>query len=310
MNNIYMGIDVGGTNIKFGKFNANGDILNKWEITTRIVNNGEFILPDICDQIFTHIDYGDKLKGVGIGVPGPVTKSGVVLGCVNLGWPIYNIEENLSNLLGGIKVKACNDATVAALGECYKGAGINCTDMVLVTLGTGVGSGIIVDGKLMLGYNGAAGEIGHMPVKCDETEYCTCGKKGCLEQVASATGLVREAQRIMKSTDISTTLRSINSFSAKDILDLAKLDDKVAMDVIELTMGYLGIALASVACVINPKQILIGGGLSKAGTFLLNIIEEQFKQYVFKPCGDIEFKLATLGNDAGIFGAAALIINS
>lgn len=222
---------------------------------------------------------------------------------------MFNVEEKLSEMLGGVTVKAGNDANVAALGENWQGGGVGFEDLILITLGTGVGGGVIIGDKIITGSNGAAGEIGHMPVVYDtDAETCGCGKKGCLETVASATGIVREAKKLLASGEIESTLRDIPEFTCKDIFDAAKEGDKAAMIVVDKLAEYLGIAAAHIACVTNPQIIVIGGGVSKAGKFLLDKIEEKYMERAFKACRNAKFALATLGNDAGMYGAAALIL--
>lgn len=313
MDKICFGIDVGGTTVKMGIFTTEGKLTESWEIPTRKEDEGSHILEDICKQIEEklvekQINRADLL-GVGIGIPGPITKDGTVLNCVNLGWGVFNVEEKLSEMLGGVIVKAGNDANVAALGENWQGGGVGFEDLILITLGTGVGGGVIIGDKIITGSNGAAGEIGHMPVVYDtDAETCGCGKKGCLETVASATGIVREAKKLLASGEIESTLRDIPEFTCKDIFDAAKEGDKAAMIVVDKLAEYLGIAAAHIACVTNPQVIVIGGGVSKAGKFLLDKIEEKYMEKAFKACRNAKFALATLGNDAGMYGAAALIL--
>ncbi len=313
MDKICFGIDVGGTTVKMGIFTTEGKLTESWEIPTRKEDEGSHILEDICKQIEEklvekQINRADLL-GVGIGIPGPITKDGTVLNCVNLGWGVFNVEEKLSEMLGGVTVKAGNDANVAALGENWQGGGVGFEDLILITLGTGVGGGVIIGDKIITGSNGAAGEIGHMPVVYDtDAETCGCGKKGCLETVASATGIVREAKKLLASGEIESTLRDIPEFTCKDIFDAAKEGDKAAMIVVDKLAEYLGIAAAHIACVTNPQVIVIGGGVSKAGKFLLDKIEEKYMERAFKACRNAKFALATLGNDAGMYGAAALIL--
>lgn len=313
MDKICFGIDVGGTTVKMGIFTTEGKLTESWEIPTRKEDEGSHILEDICKQIEEklvekQINRADLL-GVGIGIPGPITKDGTVLNCVNLGWGVFNVEEKLSEMLGGVIVKAGNDANVAALGENWQGGGVGFEDLILITLGTGVGGGVIIGDKIITGSNGAAGEIGHMPVVYDtDAETCGCGKKGCLETVASATGIVREAKKLLASGEMKSTLRDIPEFTCKDIFDAAKEGDKAAMIVVDKLAEYLGIAAAHIACVTNPQVIVIGGGVSKAGKFLLDKIEEKYMERAFKACRNAKFALATLGNDAGMYGAAALIL--
>ncbi len=313
MEKICFGIDVGGTTVKMGIFTTEAKLVDSWEIPTRKEDEGSHILEDICNEIDKKLVEKkisrEDLLGVGIGIPGPITKDGTVLNCVNLGWGVFNVEEKFSQMLGGVKVKAGNDANVAALGENWQGGGIGFEDLILITLGTGVGGGVIIGDKIITGSNGAAGEIGHMPVVYDEdAEVCGCGKKGCLETVGSATGIVREAKKLLANTDIPTPLRDNSDFTCKDIFDAAKEGDKAAMIVVDKLAEYLGIAAAHIAAVTNPQVIVIGGGVSKAGKFLLDKIEEKYMEKAFKACRNAKFALATLGNDAGMYGAAALIL--
>ena len=250
----------------------------------------------------------DDIEGVGIGLPGPITNDGTVLQCVNLGWGTFNVEEKLSEMFRGIKVKAGNDANVAALGEAWQGGGKDYDDIVMITLGTGVGGGVIINGKILTGYNGGAGEIGHMHVDDNETDSCNCGRKGCLEQFTSATGVVRLAKRLMNNTDKETKMREFGeNITAKDVFDLAKEGDAGANEVVETMGTYLGTAMSHIAVVVNPQAFIIGGGVSKAGQFLIDAIKDKYRETCFAACGDAAVHLATLGNDAGMYGAAAMI---
>ena len=306
------GVDVGGTTVKVGLFTVEGQLLDKWEIITRTENNGENILFDICESLEAKLDEKsidlDEVKGIGIGLPGPVLDDGTVLQCVNLGWGKFNVSEKMSEMFHGIEVKVGNDANVAALGEAWKGGGKNFDDIVMVTLGTGVGGGVIINGKILTGYNGGAGEIGHMHVDDNETDSCNCGRKGCLEQFTSATGVVRLAKRLMNNTDKETKMREFGeNITAKDVFDLAKEGDAGANEVVETMGTYLGTAMSHIAVVVNPQAFIIGGGVSKAGQFLIDAIKDKYRETCFAACGDAAVHLATLGNDAGMYGAAAMI---
>ena len=312
MKNYCFGIDVGGTTVKLGLFSTAGELLDKWEITTRTENFGENILSDICEAMEAKLAEKeislDDIEGVGIGLPGPITNDGTVLQCVNLGWGTFNVEEKLSEMFRGIKVKAGNDANVAALGEAWQGGGKDYDDIVMITLGTGVGGGVIINGKILTGYNGGAGEIGHMHVHDNETDSCNCGRKGCLEQFTSATGVVRLAKRLMNNTDKETKMREFGeNITAKDVFDLAKEGDAGANEVVETMGTYLGTAMSHIAVVVNPQAFIIGGGVSKAGQFLIDAIKDKYRETCFAACGDAAVHLATLGNDAGMYGAAAMI---
>lgn len=314
MEKVCFGIDVGGTTVKIGLFTAeDAKLVDSFEIPTRKEDEGSHILPDICEAIDAKLVEKkitrENLVGVGIGIPGPITKDGTVLNCVNLGWGIFNVEEKLSQMLGGVKVKAGNDANVAALGETWQGGGRGFEDLILVTLGTGVGGGVIIGGKIVTGSNGAAGEIGHIPaVYGENAEVCGCGKKGCLETVGSATGIVRETKKLLAKSSDDSVLRKLDEITCKDIFDAAKDGDKLALEEVDQLAQYLGNAIAGIAAVTNPQVIVIGGGVSKAGKFLLDKIEENFNNNAFHATKNAKFALATLGNDAGMYGAAALII--
>ena len=305
------GVDIGGTTVKMGLFDENATVLDKWEIPTRKENGGEAILPDVAKAILAKMEekgiVASDIKGIGVGAPGAVDEQGTMVGgAVNLGWGVLNIPESLHQYIN-VPVKANNDANVAALGEMWQGGGKGYSNMVAVTLGTGVGGGIIIGGKILTGATGAGGEIGHIHIEDHETEECGCKKKGCLEQYASATGIVRLAKRRLAKDDAPSVLRS-GEVSAKTVFDAVKAGDEVAVQIAEQFGNYLGKGLAAVAAVVNPEVFVIGGGVSKAGEILLSYVKPAFQKYVFYPCGKAEFKLATLGNDAGIFGAAALIL--
>lgn len=304
------GVDIGGTTVKLGFFDTEGNILDKWEIPTRKELGGKYILPDIADSIADKLMENsitkEEVVGVGVGVPGPVDADGVVFKAVNLGWDIFSVSNTLGDLVN-LPVKAGNDANVAALGEMWKGGGKGHDDLVAVTLGTGVGGGIIVQGKLLAGATGAGGEIGHIHVEDNETDRCGCGKTGCLEQYGSATGIVRLATRALEATDEASVLRD-GELTAKAVCDAAKAKDAVAVKVMEQFGEYLGRGLAAIACVVNPEIFVIGGGVSKAGEMLFDYIRPHYEKYVFHGSKNTKFALATLGNDAGIVGAARLVL--
>lgn len=305
------GVDIGGTTVKIGIFTDAGKLFDKWEIPTRTDEGGKYILSDIAESVEDRrvemgIDKKDVL-GVGMGVPGPVRADGTVLRCVNLGWGIFNVEEELSKLTGYV-VKAGNDANMAALGEMWQGGGKGHRNIVMVTLGTGVGGGIIINGKMISGVNGAGGEIGHICVNDSETEKCGCGNTGCLEQYTSATGIVRSANILLNTTDKPSKLRTVQYISAKEIFDAAKDGDELAASLVENHGKVLGKALAQIACVVDPEIFVIGGGVSRAGDILIDTTKKYFLEYAFHACRTTQFALATLGNDAGIYGGACSII--
>ena len=307
-----IGVDVGGTTVKLGVFEENGNIPAKWEIPTKTENEGISILPDIAETIEAKIKElnlkKEEILGIGVGVPAPVTKEGVVNGTANLGWKYKEVKRELEELTGLFAVIG-NDANVAALGEMWQGGGKGKQDMVMITLGTGVGSGFIVGGKLIVGAHGAGGEGGHVTVDYEETDCCGCGKKGCLEQYASATGIVRLAKKQIKNTKKATRL-NVDTVTAKDVWDAVKAGDEVAVEVAELFGNYLGKGLAIMAAVSDPAIFVIGGGVSKAGDILLSYVEKNFKERAFFANKNVEFALASLGNDAGIIGAAKLALDN
>ena len=304
------GIDVGGTTVKCGLFDVSGALLDKWEIPTRTENDGINILPDVAQTIAEKIGQKgldrEEIAGIGVGVPGPVNEAGEVPCAVNLHWGYVNIAGDLERLTG-FPVKAGNDANVAALGELWKGGGAGHHSMIMVTLGTGVGGGIIINDKIVAGAHGAAGEIGHAHVEDSITDPCNCGNCGCLEQVASATGIVRLANEILASTKAPSVLRN-RKVTAKAVWDAVKEGDALAIQVAERFGTYLGKALAVFAAVADPEIIVIGGGVSKAGEILLDYVTAPYQKYAFSACRETEFALATLGNDAGICGAARMVL--
>ena len=305
------GIDLGGTTVKLAYFDETGNMLHKWEIPTNTAENGKYILSDIAAAINKYMEDNqiskEQIIGAGIGVPGAVDSKGIVAGCVNLGWGYFSVKDALEPLLG-FKVVAGNDATVAALGECWKGGGQGCDSMVMVTLGTGVGGGIIVGGKPIHGATGAGGEIGHMVLNRNETAKCGCGKSGCVEQYCSATGIARLANQALSEGDAPSALRSFDKIVAKDVFDAAKAGDTLAKDVLEQVYAYMGEFIANICCVVNPEAVVLGGGVSKAGQILLDGVEREFQKWCFHACKDTKFRLATLGNDAGAYGAFKLVV--
>ena len=307
------GVDLGGTTVKIACFDQAGVMLSKWEIPTRTENKGAYILPDIAEAIAAYLTREniarEDVLGIGIGVPGAVDADGVVAGCDNLGWGKFNVAQTFSGLTG-FPVRAGNDASVAALGECWKGSGAGYRSMLLVTLGTGVGGGIVIDGKVILGASGAAGEIGHMVINKEETELCGCGKTGCVEQYCSATGIVRLAKRFLSACDMPSPLRDYHILSCKDIFDAAKAGDEAANAILEQAYSYMGEFIANICNVLNPEAVVIGGGVSKAGQPLLNGIRKHFDKYIYHASTHVTFALAALGNDAGAYGAVKLILEA
>lgn len=307
------GVDLGGTTVKIAYFDETGTMITNWEIPTVTANGGSQILPDIAASIR---DFREKsgidaqaLLGIGIGVPGPVDSKGNVNRCVNLGWGTFNISKELSSLTG-LPVTAGNDANVAALGEFWKGGGKGYRNMVFVTLGTGVGGGIVIEGKLLHGAHGAGAEIGHMVLNRNETAVCGCGKRGCVEQYCSATGIVRLAKLALDASQEESSLRRVTSLTCKDIFDAGKQGDQLALQVLDQYYAYMGEFLANVCCVVNPEVVVIGGGVSKAGNVLLDGLKPYFGKYVFHAASNVQFALASLGNDAGAYGAFKLALDA
>ena len=307
------GVDLGGTTVKIAYFDENGTMLNKWEIPTVTAGGGAQILPDIAASIKGYMDEHEvnpaSIVGIGIGVPGPVDGKGVVNKCINLGWGVFNIADELSALTG-FPVKAGNDANVAALGEYWKGGGKGCDNMVFVTLGTGVGGGIVVEGHLLHGAHGSGAEIGHMVLNLDETVPCNCGKKGCLEQYCSATGIVRIAKQFLAASDEASSLRSLENMTCKDVFDASKAGDALADKILDKVYEYMGQFLAIIGCVVDPEIIVFGGGVSKAGQVMLDGARKYFDKFVFHAARPIRFALAELGNDAGAYGAFKMVLDA
>lgn len=307
------GVDLGGTTVKIAYFDETGTLLDKWEIPTVTAGGGQQILPDIAAAVTGYLDRNNvdraEVIGIGIGVPGPVDGKGVVNKCVNLGWGVFNIHEALSALTG-LPVRAGNDANVAALGEAWKGGGNGCDNMMMATLGTGVGGGIIIGGKPVSGVHGAGGEIGHLVLDPLETELCGCGKKGCAEQYCSATGVVRVAKRYLAASDVPSSLRALENLTCKDVFDAGKAGDPAALEILERVYEYLGRFLANVCMVVDPEVVVLGGGVSKAGQMLIDGAKKYFDRYIFHASSAIRFALASLGNDAGAYGAFKLVLDA
>ena len=310
------GIDLGGTTAKIGLFTTSGALLEKWEVPTDTSNAGEHILENLAAAILGKMKEQsidpEQVEGVGIGVPGPVQNASVVpIVCANLGgWGEQNVSARLSGLLDGLKVLVGNDANVAALGEIWMGAAKGCSSAVMVTLGTGVGGGVIVNNHVIDGTHGAGGEIGHITVNRHETAVCGCGKKGCLEQYSSATGVVRCMKKLLdENPDTPCVLRGTD-FVAKDVFDAARSGDTLAAREVDEMADTLGMALASIAATVDPEAFLVGGGVSRAGEVLFAPLTKHFKEYAFRSCRETPIKQASLGNDAGIYGAVRLIVGA
>ena len=306
------GVDIGGTTVKLGLFTTEGEIVDKWEIKTRTENQGEAVLPDIAAALNEKLEEKqipkDEVEGIGVGVPAPVDSEGVVQNTANLGWGYKEVKREMEEL-SGMKAEIGNDANVAALGEMWLGAGKGRKNIIMVTLGTGVGGGIIIDGKPLVGAHGAGGEIGHLCVNYEETDHCGCGNTGCLEQYASATGIVRVANDILEESKEDSKMRHVEKLSAKNVLDFYKEGDALAVKTMEKVGDILGSTLAVFACVTDPEAIVIGGGVSKAGQILIDGVAKYYREAAFIACKDTPIVLASLGNDAGIYGAAKMLID-
>lgn len=313
MNKFYYGIDIGGTTVKMGLFDEEGSMLEKWEIDTRKEESGKYILSDIADAIDKkntekNIDKTQVL-GIGMGVPGPITEDGRVLKCANLGWGIFSVADEVRKLTGVENVKVGNDANVAALGEQWKGGGRGFDSIVMVTLGTGVGGGVVINGKILTGSNGAAGEIGHLTVNPFETRTCGCGKKGCLEQYSSATGITRMSAEKLAESDEPSSLREYDiPITGLQLFKAYKENDKLACEIVDTFSTYLGLGLSHVAAVVDPQAFVIGGGVSKNGQIVADVIKEKYEQDVMFALKGKEFRLAELGNDAGMYGAVRMVL--
>lgn len=304
------GVDIGGTTVKMGLFTVDGKVTDKWEIPTRKEENGKYILEDIAKSVKERMqrDTLEDIAGLGIGVPGPVKEDGTVLKCANLGWGVFNVADTVRELTGIENVKVGNDANVAALGEMWQGGGKGYNNLVMVTLGTGVGGGVILGGKILTGSNGAGGEIGHIRVNYEEKDVCGCGKTGCLEQYASATGVVRLAKKALEKKEKKTTLVA-DDLSAKAVFDAAKAGDELAMDIVEKFGFYLGMALAHISQVIDPEVFVIGGGVARAGQIIIDEVSKNYEENVMFALKNKAFKMAELGNDAGIYGSARMVLD-
>ena len=324
------GIDIGGTSVKIGLLDRKGNLLKKWEIHSRTEQEGAEILPDISESLSgflkeENIDL-QQVLGMGIGVPAPVRADGIVENTVNLGWKYKEVKKEMEQRTG-IRTVVGNDANLAALGEMWKGAGNQEKNLLMVTLGTGVGGGLIVDGVPATGANGAAGEIGHICMNPLEKETCGCGNHGCLEQYASATGIARLARRKLEADDRDSVLRKkgfaenkgkvgeihdvpdrSERITAKDVFDGVKAGDALCEEIAEEFGRYLGTGLSMVTAMTDPSVIVIGGGVSKAGDILLDYIRGPYREHAFQKAKNVRFAIASLGNDAGIYGAAKLML--
>lgn len=307
------GVDIGGTTVKLAFFDEVGTMLDKWEIPTNTANGGLRVLPDIAVAIKVYLSGKNipdcDIIGIGVGVPGPISDNGIVNKCVNLGWDVTDLHGELAALTG-FPVKGGNDANVAALGECWMGSGRGSKNLVMATLGTGIGGGLVLDGRILNGAHGAGGEIGHMVLNPEETERCGCGKYGCAEQYCSANGCARLMKRYLAANPVNSVLRGWEPITCKAVFDAAEAGDGAAQAVLDEYFELLGRFLANVSCVFDPEVIVLGGGVSKAGETVVTRVKKPFAKYAFHACRSTEIKLATLGNDAGAYGAFKLALDA
>lgn len=308
------GVDLGGNAIKIGLFQTTGNLVDKWTIPARLEDRGSHLLPDVVDSIRakmeSHSLSWESVEGVGMGVPGPVGQDGTVLRCVNLGWDVLNVPQAVRELEPAIeKLQVANDVNAATLGEMWQGGAQWNNSAVMVTLGVGIGSGIVVDNKVFVGSTGAAGEIGHMCVNPKETERCTCGNYGCLEQYCSDTGLVRSAKQVLEEMSQAASVLREGEITPQAICEAAKKNDPVATEVLDRFGQLMGQALTAVACTVNPQVFVIGGALSQGGMVILKPIETYFRRYAFHAFRNTPFVLAELGDDAGIYGSVRMLFD-
>ena len=319
----YLGIDIGGTTVKIGLFNGD-NLIKKWSLPTSLADSGKEIIPDIAASVAGEIASGLPVPvAAGIGIPGHMKKDGNHCEAVNIRWEDYPLGSECARYFP-FPCHVQNDANLAALAEQWTGNAKDLSDFVLVTLGTGVGGGIVSGGHLISGSNSSAGEIGHVKVNLEETRLCNCGSSGCLEQYCSISGLIRIAEAELRGSTDESVLRSsryqleengipqlasgddggLLPLDPKMIFDAAKEGDVLARRVTDTYCRYLGTGLASVGNILNPEAFLLGGGISGAGEYLLAGVEKYYRKNAYPGCKDATFRLASLGNDAGIYGAA------
>ena len=311
MESYTFGIDIGGTAVKLGFFDDHCELLEKWQIPTRQGNYGDFILSDVkasLENILSarQLDWS-AVSGIGIAVPGPVIGESFVPLAVNLGWKNVNVRDEMRMLTGVENIRVENDAKAAALGEYRKGGWEAYRNAVMITIGTGVGGAVILDGKIVPGSFGAAGELSHIQVDPYEREHCACGGSGHLQQYVSAEGILRNAGKKLSNPGRPSSLRMLQSLTVKDIFDAARAGDGLALETVRETVQMLARAMAAVSCIIDPELYLIGGGISGAGEFLLDMLRTEFRKLALPTCTGVRIEAAKTGNDAGICGAASLV---
>ena len=308
------GVDIGGTAIKLGLFETTGELLEKWSIHTRTQDGGKHVLPDVTAALRKKLTERDipwsLVEGVGMGVPGPVLEDGTVMRCINLGWDVFNIPEKIRSIEPRIhRFRVTNDVNAAALGEQWKGGARGHRNAFMVTLGTGIGGGLVINERIINGAGGGAGEIGHFRVNPHETELCKCGGRGCLEQYCSARGLRRSAQKALREhPEIHTVLKDDRHLTAKNVCDAARDGDELALRLLDQLGDMLGWALTAAAGTVDPEVFVIGGGLSGAKQTVLDPIVKGYRKHAFHAIQDVGFTTAQLGNDAGIYGCVRMLL--
>lgn len=309
-----IGIDLGGTNIAVGVVDSGYHLISEASVPAGAGRPAEQVVADMCRAVELALDKAGltvrDCASIGVGAPGTCDpQRGVVVCAYNLGWFDVPVCRMLTEHFG-LPARLSNDANCAALAETVAGAAVGCRNMVLITLGTGVGGGIVVEGKLLHGAHGSGAEIGHLVLNRDETVPCNCGKRGCVEQYCSATGIVRLAKRHLDSTDAPSSLRTLKNLTCKDIFDEGKAGDKEALIILDRYYAYMGEFLGDVCTTVDPEVVVIGGGVSKAGQVLIDGILPYFHKYVFHAASGARFTLASLGNDAGAYGAFKLALDA
>lgn len=306
------GVDIGGERIRLSYLEETGKLLSKWTVETPKGQGTNRVLSAVAEQIEAYMSengiFEDDVAGIGVGIPGPVNSSGTVNKCVNLGWGMFNIDRALSGLTG-LNVVATNIANAAALGECWLGSGRGCNNLFYVAVNTGVGGALIANGHLIAGAHGGGGEIGHMIINRQETESCTCGSKGCVEQYCSPFGIVRVARRHLSSCHTPSVLRHRRDLTHEDVFTAAAKGDKAAKEILEKVYTYAGEMIANVCAVTNPDTVVLGGQLVRYGRTVAEGISRQFQKFVFHANREVRFEMAALGEDAALYGAARLALD-
>lgn len=306
------GIDIGGTAVKLGLFDENCEPVERWQIPTRLDDQGAFILSDVKNSMESvlqqrSIDWR-VISGIGIDVPGPVLDGSFVPLAVNLGWRDKNVRDEMRQLTGIQNICVENDAKAAAFGEYWKGGWDRYKSAVMVTIGTAIGGAVILDGRILHGAFGAAGELSHVQVNPEETEPCACGKFGHLQQYVSTEGILKDIRKKLDDPAYTSCLRGQEILTVKDVFDAAKAGDAAALETVRKTVRMLSRMLAAVSCVVDPELYLIGGGISKAGDFLMDMIRSEFRTLALATSENARIEAAKTGNDAGIYGAVKMVL--